>query len=155
MPEFRECLAHYLTFLLFWRYQHDQLKANFRLLGLWADLTNDEVKRTHMAQNGLVLKLGPTCNFKRGCNLGQTDLYPALLRSTAKNPNPPSIQSLQLLNLNHTSRAIFLDFGLVHLKVRSICILHNFKSRHLIMFSFPILHILRSNSTNAHFGKLR
>jgi hypothetical protein len=51
--------------------------------------------------------------------MGQTDLYPALLRSTAKNPNPPSIQTLELQGLNHTSRAIFLDFGLVHLKVRT------------------------------------
>lgn len=122
MPEFRECLAHYLIFLLFWKYLRDQLRANFRLLGLLADLTNEEVKRTHMAQDGLVQRLGPTCNFKRGCNLGQTDLYPSPFRCTSKNPNPPSIQSLELRGINHTSRAILLDFGVVHLKV-CICII--------------------------------
>jgi hypothetical protein len=126
MPEFRECLAHYLIFSLFWEYQRDQLKANFQLLGLLADLTNEEVRRTHTAQDGLVQRLGPTCNFKRGCNLGQTDLYPALLRSTSKNPNPPSIQTLELRRVNHTSRAILLDFGVVHLKVcHGICIINS------------------------------
>lgn len=117
MPEFRECLAHYLTFLLFWQYQRDKQQTSLRLLGLLADLTNEEVQRTNTAKDGLVQRLESTCNFKRGCRSGQTDLYPTMFRSTAKNPNPLSIQNLELQGINHTSRAILLDFGVIHLKV--------------------------------------
>jgi len=124
MQEYHECLAHYLIFLYFFQYLRE-LQASLRLLRLLADLTNEEAKQTRTSQDGLVQKLGPTCNFQRGCNSGQTDLYPAMFRSIARNPNPPSIQNLELQGINHTSRAILLNLGVIQLKV-CIHILQNF-----------------------------
>ncbi|KIM37962.1 hypothetical protein M413DRAFT_30608 [Hebeloma cylindrosporum] len=116
MPEYHKCLAHYLLFLFFFQYLC-QICASLRLLGLLADLTNEEAKQTRTGLDGLVQRLGPTCNFQRGCNSGQPDFYPAMFRSTARNPNPPSIQNLELNTLAGPSSSILLSY-LTHTSIQ-------------------------------------
>lgn len=116
MPEFRESLAHYLYFLWFWH--HNKKKTSFVLLGLWADFTAKEAKRTRKALDGLVQPLDSTCNFKRGSKGAQTSLYPPTFRKTRQRPDPDlNAAGLELQAIDMTGRAIFLHFGALRLKV--------------------------------------
>jgi hypothetical protein len=111
MPEFRECLAHFL--LLFWLFHHRYCEANWTLLGLWADLTQAEVGRTGKGKDGIVQQLNPTSTFKRGGTNRQTPLYPPTLRDSGD----LALQNLVLGEIGHTPRAIILDFKSLRLKV--------------------------------------
>lgn len=118
MPEFRESLAHYLY--LFWFYHHH--RTNWVLLALWADMTNADAKRTGKGKDGLVQRLDRACTLKRGCNMGQTDIFPPFLRQPKAKAGDPSntclkLENLTLTDLAHTPRAIYLIFGYVRLKV--------------------------------------
>ncbi|KAF8179456.1 hypothetical protein BJ912DRAFT_929655 [Pholiota molesta] len=111
MPEFRECLAHFL--LLFWFFHHRYSVANWTLLGLWADLTQAEVGRTGKGKDGIVQQLNPTSTFKRGGTNRQTPLYPPTLRDSGD----LALQNLVLGEIGHTPRAIILDFKSLRLKL--------------------------------------
>src|ERR1700728_3422350 len=113
MPEFRECLAHYIFIIWLW----NNHKSEYILLGLWADLTDSEVKRSGLAKNGLVQKLRPTSTIKRGSKGSQTCIYPPTLQKTKKIQNPAPLSMLELKEISHNPRAIFLDFGSLRLKV--------------------------------------
>ncbi|KAF8886455.1 hypothetical protein CPB84DRAFT_1850134 [Gymnopilus junonius] len=57
------------------------------------------------------------CTFKRGSKGCQTHIFPQGLRKTQAQKNPPSLNTLELKAIEHTSRAIFLMFGSMRLKV--------------------------------------
>jgi hypothetical protein len=121
MPEFRESLAHFL--LLFWLYKH--YKTNWTLQALWADLTEAEVKHLRIGRDGLVQCLDNTCSFKRGSKNAQTALYPQRFRKTRSDSPPQDLRSLQLIGIDHSPRAIFLNFtGDLRFKVSIIYLFH-------------------------------
>lgn len=109
MPEFRECLAHFL--FLFWLFHN--LKSNWALLGLWADLTKEEAAHINGGYNGLVQHLNQASTFKRGQTNHQTPLYPPSLRDS----RDIALQNLTLKDISYTPRAIILDFKSLRLKV--------------------------------------
>lgn len=83
---------------------------------LWADATKSEEKSSG-AQDGHVVQLENTCNWKRGNRSGQTSLYPPMFSFSKKNQNPASIQTLELKNFSTSGRAITLNFGGAALQV--------------------------------------
>ncbi|KAF8884264.1 hypothetical protein CPB84DRAFT_1850684 [Gymnopilus junonius] len=90
---------------------------SFVLLGLWADYSAAEVKWTGKGKDGLVQKLDAMCTFKRGSKGCQTHIFPQGLHKTQAQKNPPSLNTLELKAIEHTSRVIFLMFGSMRLKV--------------------------------------
>lgn len=113
MPEYRECLAHYFLLqhlLSYYGYPSLLVQA------LWADASKSEEKSSG-AQDGHVVQLENTCNWKRGNRGGQTPLFPPMFSSSKKNPNPPSVQTLELKNFSTTGRAITLNFNAAALQV--------------------------------------
>jgi len=120
MPEVREDLSHV-------EYARDCLADKLGttpqvVTGLWADLTDKEVKATSEGKDGLVIRLEPAgrlfSQLVRGTDGKQTHLAPQMLRPTKKNPDPPPITSLELQKVDSTGCAILLDFGEIYLKVR-------------------------------------
>jgi hypothetical protein len=107
MPEFKESLAHFL--LLFYLYH--KYKTNWTLLNLWADFSDAEVKHLRKGQDGLVQCLDHTCAIKRGSKSHQTAIYPQRCRQTRPGKPPQELQSLQLVGLDRSPRAIFLIFN--------------------------------------------
>ncbi|EDQ99007.1 uncharacterized protein LACBIDRAFT_335452 [Laccaria bicolor S238N-H82] len=77
---------------------------------LWADASKSKEKSSG-AQDGHVVQLKNTCNWKQGNRGGQTPLYPPMFSSSKKNQNPASIKMLELKNFSTTERAITLNFG--------------------------------------------
>jgi hypothetical protein len=140
MPEFRECLAHFLY--LFWLFHN--LKTDWTLLGLWADLTQAEAERTNGGNTGLVQRLNPTSTFKRGQTKHQTPLYPSSLR----NSGDIASNMLVLNEIDHTPRAIILDFKSLRFKVRVNYAPYSIHTHPLSLVAFiPHSYISSSSST--------
>ncbi|KAF8220207.1 hypothetical protein L208DRAFT_1335099 [Tricholoma matsutake] len=114
MLEYHESRAHYL--LMLWFYQLLILLTSFKLLGLWADASQAEAKHLGTS-DGQVYHLDATCAVKRGTNHKQTLLWPPQLAISAKQPNPPSIETLELKGVATTSHSIVLNLGPVSLKL--------------------------------------
>ncbi|KAF8240631.1 hypothetical protein L208DRAFT_1420342 [Tricholoma matsutake] len=100
---------------MLWFYQLLILLTSFKVLGLWADASQAEVKHVGTS-DGQVYRLDATCAVKRGTNHKQTLLWPPQLAISAKQPNPPSIETLELKGVATTSRSIVLNLGPVSLK---------------------------------------
>ncbi|KAG6904984.1 hypothetical protein DXG01_005821 [Tephrocybe rancida] len=119
MPEYRECLAHFL--LLFWWYEYFFGKTSMALLALWADASKDEalgpLLKVPGVKEGLVYKLEATSTTQRGTNNYQDYLWPHMWRKDAKNPSPPSIQTLSLKGITMTGRAVTLNLGALYLRI--------------------------------------
>jgi len=116
MPEYRECIAHFL--FLSWFLQYCQQKGlDLHVLGLWTDKTSGKNSKKCNTSD-LVFKLEPTSKDKRGNAGNQGYLWPPMWRMSSENPNPPSISVLELQGVRTTSRAIVLNFGALHFQVR-------------------------------------
>ncbi|KAG6912239.1 hypothetical protein DXG01_016042, partial [Tephrocybe rancida] len=117
MPEIRECLAHYFYILWFFQWWIKfYLGSSLKLVALWADACTGEATHIEAAGNSHVYRLGATSTIYRGANKAQTSLWLEMWKKTAQNPDPPSIQTLELKAVDTTSRAIILDMGLLRLK---------------------------------------
>ncbi|KAF8240414.1 hypothetical protein L208DRAFT_1420413 [Tricholoma matsutake] len=114
MPEYCESWAHYL--LMLWFFQLLLPITSFKVMALWADALQAEAKRVG-ASDGQVYCLDPTCTIKRGTNHKQTPLWLPQLAISTKQPNPPSIESLELKGVATTSRSMILNLGPVSLKL--------------------------------------
>jgi hypothetical protein len=119
MPEYRECLAHYL--FLVWLWHKLRNDCSWTLTALWADSTTGENQKSRKQGNndGHVRRLDATCTAVRGQTGDQTPLWPPMWAKSKTSPNPPSVTSLRLCGIERTNRAIILDLGKLHLKVSS------------------------------------
>ncbi|RDB17730.1 hypothetical protein Hypma_001157 [Hypsizygus marmoreus] len=115
MPEYRECLAHFL--LLLWWVSHYKALTPLSLVALWADASKTEEAKIPGTRDGHVYWLDATSVVTRGTNGAQTWLWPSMWRKTSRQLNPPSIQTLSLRDITMTSRAVILDMGPLFLKL--------------------------------------
>lgn len=118
MPEYRECIAHFLFLLWFLEYcQHKNL--DLHVLGLWADKVKGKAVRNRKipASKDLVFQLCNTSKDKRGRKGNQGFLWPPMWQKGSKNQDPPSINRLEWKDVRTTTRAIVLDFGVLHFQV--------------------------------------
>jgi hypothetical protein len=112
MPEGREEIASYkLCSNFFWT---KRSTTQWRVNALWADACQKE-KGTNKHREGYVDIIGPVCTWKRGCKGNQSPLFPPALAD--RNPSSPSINSLYLDDISHTSRSIILHFRKLVLRV--------------------------------------
>ncbi|EDR07734.1 uncharacterized protein LACBIDRAFT_298226 [Laccaria bicolor S238N-H82] len=89
---------------------------SLKVQALWADASKGEEKSSG-AQDGHVVQLKNTCNWKWGNRGGQTPLYPPMFPYSKKNQNPASIKTLELKNFSTTEQAITLNFGAAALQM--------------------------------------
>ncbi|KIM47141.1 hypothetical protein M413DRAFT_64021 [Hebeloma cylindrosporum] len=115
MPEYRECIAHFLFLLWFLRYCQ-QKGLDLHVLGLWTDKTAGK-KGKKPKPTDLVFMLDHNSKDKRGNAGNQGYLWPPMWRKSSENPNPPSISLLELQGVRTTSRAIILNFGALHFQL--------------------------------------
>ena len=111
MPEYHECIMHFLFFLWFLQYCLD-----LHVLGLWTDKTAG--KNAKPKTTDLVFRLDHNSKDKQGNPGNQGYLWPPMWRKSSENVNPPSIGLLELQGVHTTSRAIILNFGTLYFQVR-------------------------------------
>ncbi|KAF8869972.1 hypothetical protein CPB84DRAFT_1693593 [Gymnopilus junonius] len=118
MPEYRECLAHFLFLLWFLQYCQ-QKNLDLHVLGLWADKTMGKAakRRKIPASQDMVFQLNNTSRDKRGNKGNQGFLWPPMWQRTLKNQDSPSINQLEWKGVKTTMRAVILDFGLLHFQL--------------------------------------
>ena len=101
-------------------HEEHQSEDTRRVRALHADGTQTEVARakkgTHLSK-GHVSKLDATCTWKRGNVKSQTGLWPPMWRKLRSQQSPPSIEELQLKNIQYTSRTLILDLGSLKFQV--------------------------------------
>jgi len=118
MPEYRECIAHFL--FLLWFLQYCQRKGlDLHVLGLWTDKTAGK-RGKKPKPTDLVFRLEHNSKEKRGNAGNQGYLWPPMWRKSSENLDPPPIGLLELQGVRTTSRAIILNFGALHFQVRSL-----------------------------------
>ncbi|KAJ7755876.1 hypothetical protein B0H16DRAFT_707212 [Mycena metata] len=113
MPETVECISSGLQA----QNTFSAAKATgspFNLEAIVVDATKREARATGApaaAKQGLVYELDSRSTIKRGQKDNQSDVYPPALRTTASNPDPPSVNTLTLEVISYTNRALILNFG--------------------------------------------
>ncbi|KAJ7699096.1 hypothetical protein B0H16DRAFT_1484282 [Mycena metata] len=113
MPETVECISSGLQA----QNAFSAAKATgspFNLEAIVVDATKREARATGApaaAKQGLVYELDSRSTIKRGQKDNQSDVYPPALRTTASNPDPPSVNTLTLEAISYTNRALILNFG--------------------------------------------
>ncbi|KAJ7716284.1 hypothetical protein B0H16DRAFT_1701414 [Mycena metata] len=88
--------------------------SSFNLEAIVVDSTKREARAAGApaaAKQGLVYELDSCSTIKRGQKDNQSDVYPPALRTTASNPDPPSVNTLTLEAISYTNRALILNFG--------------------------------------------
>jgi hypothetical protein len=135
MPEYRECLAHFL--FLEWFLKYCQQKGlDLHVLDLWTDKTaGKNAKR--LKSPSFVFKLDHNSKEKRGNQGNQGNLWPPMWRKSSEHH---SISLLEWKEVRTTSRAIILNFGALHFQVSTGTVLYIFP---LLVFLFYFsLHTL-------------
>ncbi|KAJ7752153.1 hypothetical protein B0H16DRAFT_1251698, partial [Mycena metata] len=87
---------------------------SFNLEAIVVDATKREARAAGApvaAKQGLVYELDSRSTIKKGQKDNQSDVYPPALRTTASNPDPPSLNTLTLEAISYTNRALILNFG--------------------------------------------
>ncbi|KAH7906784.1 hypothetical protein BJ138DRAFT_1104858 [Hygrophoropsis aurantiaca] len=123
MPEYRECLAHYLVAQSV--FAAEKPHHNWQVHGIWVDGTEKErsaAPRGTPLRNGHVYSLSPNTTIKRGTNGAQTPVWPPKFQCPAKRkrdaPDPPSIEELELQDISYTGRTLVMDFRDLWLQVQ-------------------------------------
>jgi hypothetical protein len=116
MPEGREFQSMKWQALLTWT--QNQLRSNWRVRALWADLVDREPLTTISANSDrdakLVQKADETCTARRGNTSHQTPIWPSMCASQE------DLQKLHLEGFDCTARALILSFDTAHLTARSL-----------------------------------
>ena len=152
MPEYCECIAHFL-FLSWFLHYCQQKGLDLHVVSLWTDKTAGKNSKKRRQTTDLVFKLDHDSKDKRGNAGNQGYLWPPMWRRSAENPNPPSITCLELQSVRTTSRAIILNFRVLHFQVRA----SNFMSSTLLSWfhwSSPILPTRPCNALTRMLGRM-
>jgi len=116
MPEYRECIAHFL--FLSWFLQYCQQKGlDLHVLGHWTEKTAGKNAKKPKTTD-VVFRPDHNSKDKWGNAGNQGYLWPPMWQKSSENLNPPSISLLELQGVHTTSRAIILKFGILHFQVR-------------------------------------
>lgn len=126
MPEYLEV---YSTYLVLRKVMAKLVAegADLTVQQMYADRTRKEANRlpkSSRAGQGLIDVIDGTFKGKWGNTGGQTSLFPTMWATNSKNPaTAMPITALSLRgpeSVKATNRAIILDFGPLHLSVRSV-----------------------------------
>lgn len=117
MPEYRECVAHYILIVWLWlKFRKLKLGSSAaQVKGLWADLTDSEARLAPYKKIKSVIRLNHSSPLVRGARMRQTHLWPP--QWAEGRPGAQPITDLRLERIDFTGRAMILDFGPLMLKV--------------------------------------